>query len=469
MRIINEPTASSLAYGLDKEGTQTILVYDLGGGTFDVSILEIGEGVFEVKATSGDTHLGGDDYDQRIINFLVEEFKRKEGIDLSQDRMVLQRLKEAAEKAKIELSSLMATEINLPFITATNSGPKHMNITLTRAQFEAMTKDLTERTREPIYRALSDAKLDPSRIDKVLLVGGSTRMPAVQRLVKEIFNKEPRKDINPDECVALGAAIQAAVLAGEIRDVVLLDVTPLSLGIETLGGVFTRMIERNTTIPVSKSEIFTTAVDNQTAVEIHVLQGERPMAADNLSLGKFILDGIPPAPRGVPKIQVTFDIDANGIVHVSAKDLATNKEQRITVKGGTGLSKEEIDRMVKEAQAHAEEDRRKREEIEARNQLDGLIYTAEKLVKDAGGKVSQDLLDGLNKTIEEVKSSDKSDLDKIKELTNKLNDAIYKVSTELYAKASAQQTSTESPPENQQQDSNGGKNEGTIDTDYKVQ
>jgi molecular chaperone DnaK len=327
-----------------------------------------------------------------------------------------------------------------------------------------MTRDLTERTREPIYRALSDAKLDPSKIDKILLVGGSTRMPAVQRLVKEIFNKEPRKDINPDECVALGAAIQAAVLAGEIRDIVLLDVTPLSLGIETLGGIFTKIIERNTTIPVSKSEIFTTAVDNQTSVEIHVLQGERPMAADNLSLGRFILDGIPPAPRGVPKIQVTFDIDANGIVHVSAKDLATNREQRITVKGGTGLSKEEIERMIKEAQAHAEEDRRRKEEVEARNQLDGLIYTAEKLAKDAVGKVSQDLIDNLNKTIEEVRSADKTGIDKIKELTNKLNDAIYKVSTELYAKAGTQQSS--SNPSGSQQQNPGG---GTIDTEYKVQ
>ncbi|MGC8717267.1 MAG: molecular chaperone DnaK [bacterium] len=466
IRIINEPTASSLAYGLDKEGSQTILVYDLGGGTFDVSILEIGEGVFEVKATSGDTHLGGDDYDQRIIDYLVDEFKRREGIDLSQDRMALQRLKEAAEKAKIELSTLMSTEINLPFITATQQGPKHLNITLTRAQFEAMTRDLTERTREPIYKALSDAKLDPSKIDKVLLVGGSTRMPAVQRLVKEIFNKEPRKDINPDECVALGAAIQAAVLAGEIKDIVLLDVTPLSLGIETLGGIFTKMIERNTTIPVSKSEIFTTAADNQTSVEIHVLQGERPMAADNLSLGRFILDGIPPAPRGVPKIQVTFDIDANGIVHVSAKDLATNKEQRITVKGGTGLSKEEIDRMMKEAQAHAEEDKRRREEVEMKNQLDSLIYTAEKVGKDASGKVSQDLIDNLNKTIEEVRSSDKSSVEKIKEAINKLNDAIYKISTELYAKAGNPQQGNPNPPG----DGGEGKNQGgdTIDTDYKV-
>jgi molecular chaperone DnaK len=378
--------------------------------------------------------------------------------------MALQRLKEAAEKAKIELSTLMSTEINLPFIAATQHGPKHLSVTLTRAQFEAMTRDLTERTREPIYRALSDAKLDPSKIDKILLVGGSTRMPAVQRLVKEIFNKEPRKDINPDECVALGAAIQAAVLAGEIRDIVLLDVTPLSLGIETLGGIFTKIIERNTTIPVSKSEIFTTAVDNQTSVEIHVLQGERPMAADNLSLGRFILDGIPPAPRGVPKIQVTFDIDANGIVHVSAKDLATNREQRITVKGGTGLSKEEIERMIKEAQAHAEEDRRRKEEVEARNQLDGLIYTAEKLAKDAVGKVSQDLIDNLNKTIEEVRSADKTGIDKIKELTNKLNDAIYKVSTELYAKAGTQQSS--SNPSGSQQQNPGG---GTIDTEYKVQ
>jgi molecular chaperone DnaK len=381
LRIINEPTAASLAYGLEKGQDQTVLVYDLGGGTFDVSLLELGDGVFEVKATSGNTKLGGDDFDQRIIDYVAKEFKQSSGIDLKQDKMALQRLKEAAEKAKIELSSLLNTTINLPFITADASGPKHLETSLTRAKFEELTRDLVEATMGPTRQALTDAGLEPKDVDKILLVGGSTRIPAVQEAIKNYFGKEPDKGINPDECVAMGAAIQAGVLAGEVKDVLLLDVTPLSLGIETLGEVFTRIIERNTTIPTSKSQIFSTAADGQTSVEIHVLQGERAMAADNKTLGRFELTGIPSAPRGVPKIEVTFDIDANGIVHVSAKDLGTGKEQSITIKSSSGLSEEEIENMRRQADQHAEEDEKRRKAIEAKNEADALVYNAKRPLK----------------------------------------------------------------------------------------
>lgn len=433
LRIINEPTASALAYGLDKQGEQTILVFDLGGGTFDVSILEVGDGVFEVKATCGDNHLGGDDWDQRIIDWLVEEFRRETGIDLRNDRMAMQRLKEAAEKAKIELSSMVETIISLPFIAADHTGPKHLERTLTRAKFEEMTHDLVERLVGPTLRALEDAKLSPSDISKVLLVGGSTRMPMVQRKVKELLGKEPSKEINPDECVAIGAAIQAAILAGEVRDVVLVDVTPLSLGIETLGGVFTKIIERNTPIPVSKSQIFTTAVDNQTSVEIHVLQGERPMAADNVSLGRFILSGIPPAPRGVPQIEVTFNIDVNGILQVSAKDLATGKQQAITIKS-TRLSEAEIERMRREAELYAEEDRRKKELAETRNQADSLIYSAERTMRDFQDKITSAEKEEITKAIEELRSKmSGNDIEAIKRAMEELTNRLHRVTSRLYA------------------------------------
>lgn len=433
LRIINEPTAAALAYGLDKEGTQTILVFDLGGGTFDVSILEIGEGVFEVKATSGNNRLGGDDFDDRIIQHLVDNFKKENGVDLRNDKMAMQRLKEAAEKAKHELSTLMTTNINIPFITATAEGPLHLDTNLTRAKFEELTADLVEKTMGPTRQALKDSGLKPEQIDKVILVGGSTRIPAVQKAIKDFIGKEPYKGINPDEVVAIGAAIQAAVLAGEVRDVVLLDVTPLSLGIETLGGVFTRIIERNTTIPTSKSQIFTTAADNQTSVDIHVLQGERSMARDNVTLGRFQLIGIPPAPRGVPQIEVKFDIDVNGIVHVSAKDLATGKEQKITITSSSGLSDQEIEKMVRDAEQFAEEDRRKKEEVETRNQADSLIYQAEKTLKEFQEKAEPGDIDKINTAKEALrKALGGSDVDEIKKKTEDLMTAIYELSSKMY-------------------------------------
>ncbi len=388
MRIVNEPTAAALAYGLDKKKDETIAVYDFGGGTFDISILEVGEGVVEVKSTNGDTHLGGDNLDHRIIEWITTEFKNTEGIDLSKDRMALQRLREGAEKAKMELSSVMETEINLPFITADATGPKHLAMKLTRAKFESLVEDLLQKTVGPTKQALNDAGVDPAKIDEIVLVGGSTRIPRVQAIVKQLFNKEPHKGVNPDEVVAVGAAIQAGVLGGEVKDLLLLDVTPLSLGIETLGGVMTSLITRNTTIPTRKSEVFSTAADNQTSVEVHVLQGERPLARDNRTLGRFHLVGLPPAPRGVPQIEVTFDIDANGIVNVSAKDLGTQKEQKITITASSGLSKEEVDRMMREAESHAEEDKKRREDIEARNRADQAVYTAERMLRDTGDKVA---------------------------------------------------------------------------------
>ena len=405
MRIVNEPTAAALAYGLDKKKDETIAVYDFGGGTFDISILEVGEGVVEVKATNGDTHLGGDNLDQRVIDWIITEFKKTDGIDLSKDRMALQRLKEAAEKAKMELSTVMETDINLPFITADQSGPKHLQMKLTRAKFEQLVDDLLQRTVGPTKQALSDAGLDPSKIDEVVLVGGSTRIPRVQQIVKELFGTDPHKGVNPDEVVAVGAAIQAGVLAGEVKDLLLLDVTPLSLGIETLGGVMTTLIPRNTTIPTRKSEVFSTAADSQTSVEVHVLQGERPLARDNRTLGRFQLVGIPPAPRGVPQVEVTFDIDANGIVNVSAKDLGTGKEQKITITASSGLSKDEVERMMKDAESHADEDKRRKEEIEARNRADQAVYAAEKMLQDMGPKLSGSDKAAVETAIEQLKSA----------------------------------------------------------------
>ncbi|HLU52686.1 MAG TPA: molecular chaperone DnaK [Acidimicrobiia bacterium] len=441
LRIINEPTAASLAYGLDKEGDQTILVFDLGGGTFDVSILEIGEGVFEVKATSGDTHLGGDDWDQVIIDWLVRGFQNDHGVDLAKDRMAMQRLKEAAEKAKIELSSVSETEINLPFITATAEGPLHLQQKLTRSEFEKLSADLLERTKAPFQQAVKDAGIQLSEIDHVVLVGGSTRMPSVQELVRELTGKEPHKGVNPDEVVAAGAAIQAGVLKGDVKDVLLLDVTPLTLGIETKGGVMTKMIERNTTIPTRKSEIFSTAEDNQPEVEINVLQGERAMAADNKSLGKFRLTGIPPAPAGVPQIEVTFDIDANGIVHVSAKDLATGKEQAMTITGGSALSQDEIDRMIKDAESYAEEDRKRREAVETRNQAESLINQTERVLDEQGDKLSEDERSSIESALSELKEAAASEDTSTEDLRSKM-EGLAQVSqsafTRMYQEAAQQ-------------------------------
>lgn len=438
LRIINEPTAAALAYGIDKSEDHTVMVYDLGGGTFDVSILDVGDGVFEVKATNGDTHLGGDDFDQRIIDWMVDEFKKAEGIDLSNDRMAMQRLREAAEKAKIELSGVMSTNINLPFITAGADGPKHLDMDLTRAKFEEMTADLVERTMGPTRQAMADAGMSASDINKVLLVGGSTRIPAVQEAIKKFMGKEPHRGINPDECVAVGAAIQAGVLAGEVKDVLLLDVTPLSLGIETAGGIFTRMIDRNTTIPTSKSQIFSTYSDNQPSVDIHVLQGERDMAADNKTLGRFELSGIPAAPRGVPKIEVTFDIDANGIVNVKAKDLGTGKEQKITITSSGTLDKDEVDRLVKEAEANAEADKKRKEAVEARNQADSLCYQAEKTIKDMEGKGSDELIAKVKTAMDALKEKMKGDdVDAIKKATEELTKPLYELSAELYKQTEA--------------------------------
>jgi molecular chaperone DnaK len=438
LRIINEPTAAALAYGLDKKKDETIAVYDFGGGTFDISVLEVGDGVVEVKSTNGDTHLGGDNVDQRIIDWLIQEFKKDQGVDVSRDQMALQRLKEAAEKAKIELSTLLETEINLPFLTADASGPKHLNIKLTRARFEQMIDDILQRSVGPCKQALQDAGVTPQQIDEVVLVGGSTRMPKVQQMVRELFGKEPNKSVNPDEVVAVGAAVQGGVLGGEVKDVLLLDVTPLSLGIETLGGVFTKLIERNTTIPTRKSETFSTASDNQTSVEIKVYQGERSMARDNRMLGVFQLVGIPPAPRGIPQVEVTFDIDANGILNVTAKDRATNNEQKITITSSSGLSKDEVEKMARDAESHSAEDRKKKDEIEARNRADAMVYNVEKMLKEHRDKISDADAKNVESAIEDVKKAmNDGGLDAITSATDKLTQASHKLAEAMYKTQSA--------------------------------
>jgi molecular chaperone DnaK len=476
LRIINEPTAASLAYGLDKKKDQKIAVYDLGGGTFDISILELGDGVFEVRSTNGDTHLGGDDFDQRVIDWLADEFKKQNGIDLRHDRMALQRLKEAAEKAKCELSTTMQTNINLPFITADQSGPKHLDMTLSRAKFEQLVDDLIQRTVEPCRRALSDAKLTPTEIQEVVMVGGMTRMPKVGEVVKELFGREPHRGVNPDEVVAIGAAIQAGVLAGDVKDVLLLDVTPLSLGIETLGGVFTKLIERNTTIPTRKSQIFSTASDNQPAVSIHALQGEREMAVYNRTLGRFDLVGIPPAPRGIPQIEVTFDIDANGILHISAKDLGTGKEQSIKIESSSGLSNEEIDNMKKDADLHSDEDKKRRELVEVKNKADSVIYSTEKSLKDYGDKLSSDDKTKIEKAIENCKEALKNDdIERINKASEEVLTASHRLAEELYKKAAPEHAGTAEQQANPNEgpktsDSGSGKDkgDGAVDADFEV-
>ena len=469
VRIINEPTAASLAYGLDKKANETILVFDLGGGTFDVSVLDVGDGVFEVKSTNGDTHLGGDDYDRRIVDWLADEFKKSNGIDLKSDRQALQRLTEAAERAKIELSSRLETSVNLPFITADQTGPKHLEMTLTRAKFESLTADLTERCRGPFLAALKDANLTPQQIDEVVLVGGSTRMPVIQQLVKNLLGgKEAHKGVNPDEVVAIGAAIQAGVLKGEVKDILLLDVTPLSLGVETLGGVMTKLIERNTTIPTSRSQVFSTAADSQTSVEVHVLQGEREMARDNRTLGRFHLDGIPPAPRGTPQIEVTYDLDANGILNVKAQDKGTGREQSVTITASSTLGKEEVERMVKEAEAHSAEDRAKREEVELRNQADHMIHQAEKVIKDNADKIPADVKTEVEGKLEALKSAAKgSDTKALQRQMDEFNESLQKIGTHIYQQGGADGAAAAGRADGQESGEEKKKEDDVVDADYR--